>query len=99
MRPINSSSRISVLAVAFVIFAARAQAGPIFLTGHDPDFHAQSSVGVRFTDGFHFCTAPDYAARGCVGAQYQAGERRASAAVAAGIIDYFETSPTFNPPT
>ena len=59
---------------------------------------AQSTVGVRFTDGFHFCTDPDYAARGCVGAQYQAGERRASAAVAAGIIDYFESSPAFNPP-
>ena len=33
---------------AFVLGAAPiATAGPIFLTGHDPDFHAQDSVGAR----------------------------------------------------
>jgi hypothetical protein len=51
---------------------------------------------VRFTDGFHFCTDPEYAAHGCVGADHQAGERRASAAVATGILEYLATSPAFN---
>jgi hypothetical protein len=68
------------------------------IAGGEPGCDAQSTVGVRFTDGFHYCTDPDYAAHGCVGAQYQAGERRASAAVAAGIVDYYATSPAFNPP-
>jgi len=33
--------------VAFLAFSHAAYAGPIFLTGHDPDFHAQGSAGAR----------------------------------------------------
>jgi peptidoglycan/LPS O-acetylase OafA/YrhL len=44
------------------------------------------TVGVRYVDGLHFCTDPDFAAHGCEGAQNQAGERRAAAAVASGLI-------------
>ncbi|MEX2100856.1 MAG: acyltransferase [Acidimicrobiia bacterium] len=68
------------------------------LAGGEAGCDAQNTVGIRFTDGFHYCTDPDYAAHGCIGAEHQAGERRASAAVAAAIVEYFQTSPSFNPP-
>jgi hypothetical protein len=38
---------VGVWALAFSLLAVQAQAGPIFLTGHDPDFHAQSSGGAQ----------------------------------------------------
>jgi hypothetical protein len=44
------------------------------------------TVGVRFTDGLHYCTDPQFAAHGCHGTENQAGERRVSAAIAAGLI-------------
>ena len=37
----------ATLAGAALVFAQSAFAGPIFLTGHDPDFHAQSSGGAQ----------------------------------------------------
>ncbi|HEV2309529.1 MAG TPA: acyltransferase, partial [Acidimicrobiia bacterium] len=51
--------------------------------GCDP---AQHTVGVRYIDGFHFCTDPNFAAHGCVGLEHQAGERRAAAGIAAGLV-------------
>jgi hypothetical protein len=47
---------LSAGAVACFLFSAPAAAGPIFLTGHDPDFHSQSSAGA----GSFFTTALDY---------------------------------------
>jgi hypothetical protein len=44
------------------------------------------TVGVRYVDGFHFCTDPSFSAHGCVGVENQAGERRAAAAVATGLL-------------
>jgi len=43
-------------AIACFLFPDRALAGPIFLTGHDPDFHSQFSVGAQS----FFNTALDY---------------------------------------
>jgi hypothetical protein len=42
--------------VVTVAISAPVQAGPIFLTGHDPDFHAQDSAGaaVLLTTGLNF---------------------------------------------
>jgi hypothetical protein len=52
--------RSSVLALAMTLFLMPAVAwgGPIFLTGHDPDFHAQSSVGAQnlLRQGLNFVT-------------------------------------------
>ncbi|HEV7732262.1 MAG TPA: hypothetical protein VGR62_08890, partial [Candidatus Binatia bacterium] len=56
--------------------------------GCDP---ATKTVGVRYVDGLHFCTDADFAAHGCVGAGNQAGERRAAAAVASGLISSLQT--------
>jgi peptidoglycan/LPS O-acetylase OafA/YrhL len=52
----------------------------------EPGCDAQHTVGVRWVDGFHYCTDPGFAAHGCEGVQNQAGERRAAAAVAAGLL-------------
>jgi hypothetical protein len=56
----------------------------------EPGCGSDGNVGVRWVDGFHFCTDPDFAAHGCVGAQFQAGERRAAAAVASGMLPILE---------
>ena len=57
-----SVARVCLLVVAFVLLATRTQAGPIFLTGHDPDFHAQVSVGAQnlLTAGLQFVTGNTY---------------------------------------
>jgi len=51
--------------------------------GCDP---ATNTIGVRYIDGLHFCTDPDFAAHGCAGSEHQGGERRAAAAVASGLV-------------
>ena len=38
---------VPVLVAAFVCLSVPAAAGPIFLTGHDPDFHAQLEAGAK----------------------------------------------------
>src|SRR4030095_8637414 len=51
--------RFLVLMVAALLFAGTpAMAGEIFLTGHDPDFHAQSSAGAQnlLRSGLSFVT-------------------------------------------
>jgi hypothetical protein len=42
--------------IAIIAMSAVAQAGPIFLTGHDPDFHSQDSAGaaVLLSTGLNF---------------------------------------------
>ena len=46
------------------------------IAGGEAGCDAQNTVGVRFVDGLHFCTDPDFAADGCVGDEFKAGERR-----------------------
>lgn len=60
------------------------------LPGGEPGCDAQHTVGVRWPDGFHYCTAPDFAANGCVGTEHQGGERRVSSAIAAGLLPALE---------
>lgn len=47
-------------AIVCSLFPGRAIAGPVFLTGHDPDFHSQSSAGAAS----FFTTALDYVMSG-----------------------------------
>jgi hypothetical protein len=56
------------------------------LAGGEPGCDAKGTVGIRWVDGFHFCTDPDFAAHGCAGAEHQAGERRATAAMAEELL-------------
>lgn len=58
---------------------------PCLSTG-EPGCDEQATVGVRFTDGLHFCTDPDFGAHGCPDPEHQAGQRRASAAIAATVV-------------
>src|SRR5262245_3682620 len=37
----------TVAAAAISLLATQAQAGKVFLTGHDPDFHTQSGAGAN----------------------------------------------------
>lgn len=51
------------LAAAFLIPAASVSAGPIFITGHDPDFHSQPSAGLGgnlLREGLRFVTNGTY---------------------------------------
>ena len=52
---------LSVLLGA-VLLATPSVAGPIFLTGHDPDFHAQDSLGAQnlLNVGLSFVTTGTY---------------------------------------
>ena len=52
------------------------------VNGGEPGCDAQNTVGVRWTDGFHFCTNIAFATEGCLVVEDQAGERRAAVAVA-----------------
>ncbi len=54
----------SVLGVLLAACGSAAWAGPIFLTGHDPDFHAQGNAGARnlLTSGLAFVTGGSYVA-------------------------------------
>lgn len=56
-------SHLSLIAgVTLALSASLAQAGPIFLTGHDPDFHAPSSGGAAnlLRTGLDFATGGTY---------------------------------------
>jgi len=44
------------------------------------------TVGVRYVDGLHFCTDPEFSGHGCIGEHHKAGQRRAAAAVAVDLI-------------
>ena len=66
--------------------------------GHEPGCNTHS-VGVRWTDGFHYCTDPAYAARGCPQVGNQAGERRAAAAIATGLLPRLQVKPGASSPS
>jgi peptidoglycan/LPS O-acetylase OafA/YrhL len=56
------------------------------LTTGEAGCDRDGTVGVRFVDGLHFCTDPEFAARGCERSEDQAGQRRVAAAVAATVV-------------
>ncbi len=56
------------------------------LPGGEPGCDADGTVGVRYIDGLHFCTDPDFAGHGCIGEQHQAGQRRAAASLAVDLV-------------
>jgi hypothetical protein len=49
--------------IGVIAWAGATQAGPIFLTGHDPDFHAQGSTGAQnlLRTALNFATSGTYA--------------------------------------
>src|SRR5215472_10502756 len=53
---------VALATAAGLALATTAQAGPVFLTGHDPDFHAQGSAGaaVLLKTGLSFATGGTY---------------------------------------
>jgi hypothetical protein len=52
----------TLAATALLVAASSVLAGPVFLTGHDPDFHAQGSVGAQnlLNSGLNFVTNGTY---------------------------------------
>ncbi len=52
----------SLAAAALMLAAPTVFAGPVFLTGHDPDFHAQGSLGAQnlLKSGLNFVTGGTY---------------------------------------
>ena len=52
-----------ICAAAALALSGAASAGPVFLTGHDPDFHAQDSAGAQdlLRAGLNFVTGGTYA--------------------------------------
>ncbi len=44
------------------------------------------TVGVRYIDGLHFCTDPEFSGHGCIGEHHMAGQRRAASAIAVGLV-------------
>jgi peptidoglycan/LPS O-acetylase OafA/YrhL len=63
------------------------------VSGGEAGCDQQHTVGVRYIDGFHFCTDPAYASRvwdngvlRCDGTEHQAGARRVAASVASGLL-------------
>jgi peptidoglycan/LPS O-acetylase OafA/YrhL len=60
----------------------------------EPGCDAQGTIGVRYVDGLHFCTDPEFSAHGCEGKENQGGERRATAAVASGLLPSLATLAT-----
>jgi hypothetical protein len=63
MRKLRLPLRLTPLALALaLLIAAPAWAGPIFLTGHDPDFHCQDSAGAcnLLRAGLSFVTGGTY---------------------------------------
>ncbi len=61
------------------------------LPGGEPGCEGDGMVGVRYIDGLHFCTDPEFSGKGCRFARYQAGERRAASSVAVGLIPSLTT--------
>jgi hypothetical protein len=53
-----------IFAIATLLMSSVTWAGPVFLTGHDPDFHAQGEAGAQrlLTSGLAFVTGGTYVA-------------------------------------
>jgi len=49
LNAMKTISRLAISLFAFIGTATIANAGPVFLTGHDPDFHSQPSAGAGGT--------------------------------------------------
>jgi peptidoglycan/LPS O-acetylase OafA/YrhL len=60
------------------------------LPGGEPGCDANDTVGVRYIDGLHFCTDPEFSGHGCVGEQHMGGQRRGASSIAAGLIPGLE---------
>ena len=60
----NKNIRSWIVGVAAIFICSAGWAGPVFLTGHDPDFHAQGNAGARnlLTAGLAFVTGGTYVA-------------------------------------
>lgn len=57
----------------------------------EPGCDDDGKVGVRFIDGIHFCTDPEFATRGCTDPAEAAGERRAASAIAGKLLEILAT--------
>jgi peptidoglycan/LPS O-acetylase OafA/YrhL len=44
------------------------------------------TIGVRYIDGLHFCTDPEFSGHGCIGEHYMGGQRRAASSLAVGLV-------------
>jgi peptidoglycan/LPS O-acetylase OafA/YrhL len=60
------------------------------VAGGEAGCRADGTVPIRFVDGLHFCTDPDFATRGCVDDAHAAGERRVAAAIAEQVLPVLE---------
>ena len=62
MSQVRRYTRFAVILTALVLMPALASAGPIFITGHDPDFHSQDSAGAAnlLRVGLQFATGNTY---------------------------------------
>lgn len=60
----NWLQAVLVATILGIAASTTAWAGPVFLTGHDPDFHAQGNAGARnlLTSGLAFVTGGTYVA-------------------------------------
>jgi hypothetical protein len=52
----------------------------------EPGCALDGTIGVRYLDGLHFCTDPQFAWQGCSGEEYMGGRRRAAASLALGLV-------------
>jgi peptidoglycan/LPS O-acetylase OafA/YrhL len=60
------------------------------VTGGEAGCRPDGTVPIRFVDGLHFCTDPDFAVHGCVDDAHAAGERRAASAIAEQMLPVLE---------
>ena len=62
MSQVRCRTRFAVILTVLVLLPALASAGPIFITGHDPDFHSQDSAGAAnlLRVGLQFATGNTY---------------------------------------
>jgi peptidoglycan/LPS O-acetylase OafA/YrhL len=60
------------------------------VAGGEAGCRPDGTVPIRFVDGLHFCTDPDFAVHGCVDDEHAAGERRVAAAIAEQMLPVLE---------
>jgi len=52
----------------------------------EPGCAPDGTVGVRYVDGLHFCTDPEFSGHGCIAEEHMGGERRAASSLAVGLV-------------
>jgi hypothetical protein len=52
----------------------------------EPGCAPDGTIGVRYIDGLHFCTDPEFSGHGCIGEHHMGGQRRAASALAVGLV-------------